>query len=144
MSESEDEQGFEELEKGLQETCSLIESMLNEVEALEKRLLTIQRPLQNLHIEQLGELEFLSKSPFRQAEFKFSKPEVAALAELDPKKRHPFQKISECLRNAILAQNCVDEHGLITLPKAMQKMFETKDSHITFPGLLGYLRSVLV
>ena len=144
MSDTEDEEGFEELEQTLEDTCNLIESMLKEVTVLEQRLFNLQRPIQYLHIEQLGELEFLASSPFRQTEFKFSKPEVAVLAGLDTKKRHSFHKISECLRDAIIAQKCVDEQGIIILNKPLQKMFETKDTSMTFPALLGHLRSVLV
>jgi hypothetical protein len=144
MSDTEDEEGFEEVEQTLEDTCILIETMLNEVTVLEQKLFNLQRPIQNLHIEQLGDLEFLASSPFRQTEFRFAKPEVAALAGLDIKKRHTFHKISECLRDAIIAQKCVDEQGIITLSKPLQKMFETKDTSMTFPALLGHLRSVLV
>lgn len=144
MSDTEDEEGFEELEQTLEDTCNLIESMLKEVTVLEQRLFNLQRPIQYLHIEQLGELEFLASSPFRQTEFKFATPEVAALAGLDIKKRHTFHTIAESLRNAIIAQNCVDERGIISLSKPLQKMFETKDTSMTFPALLGHLRFVLV
>jgi len=147
MSESgseEDEHDFTELESTLEETANLIETMMKEVATLETRLHTIKRPIQDLHVEQLGELDFLSSSPFRQQEFKFAKPEVAVAAGLDPKKRHTFQKIAECLRQTLLAQKLVDEHGLIHLSKSLQKLFETKEDILSFPGLLGNLRAVLV
>lgn len=144
MSDSEDDNEFLELEETLEETTVLIESMLKEVVALEARLATIKRPLQTLHVDQLGDLDFLKGSSFRQTEFKFAKTDVAVLAGLDPKKRHTFQKISECLRKAIIGQKLVNEDGMITLTKPIQKMFETKETIITFPGLLGCLRQVLV
>jgi len=144
MSDSEDEDEFLELEETLEATTTLIESMLKEVVSLEARLATIKRPLQALHIDQLGDLDFLKGSQFRQSEFKFAKSDVAVLAGLDPLKRHTFKKISECLRKAIIGQNLVNEDGLITLTKPIQKMFETKETMLTFPGLLGCLRKVLV
>jgi len=144
MSDSEDEDEFLELEETLSETANLIESMLKEVVSLESRLATIKRPLQALHVDQLGDLEFLKGSPFRKTELKFSKPDVAVLAGLDPSKRHTFQKISECLRKAIITQKLVSDDGLIILTKPIQKIIETKETVLTFPGLLGCLRQVLI
>jgi hypothetical protein len=144
MPDTEDEGEFLELEETLEATTALIESMLKEVISLETRLATMKRPLQAMHVDQLGDLDFLKGSSFRQTEFKFAKHDVAVLAGLDPKKRHTFQKISECLRKAIIGQKLVNEEGTITLTKPIQKMFETKETTITFPGLLGCLRQVLV
>jgi hypothetical protein len=144
MSDDEEEVEYDELEQIMADTCDLIDSLLKDISEVESKLNTLQRPLQHLHVDQLGDLEFLEKSSFRSTPFLFAKPGPAKLAGLDVSKRHSYKTIVGCLRNAILQQCTVDENGLITLTPAIQKMLETKEKKITFPGLLGYLRNVLL
>lgn len=144
MSDSDDTDSSNEIESAFSGTCEMIEQMLKEVSTLESRLKTMHRPLQNLHLDQLGDLEFLKGSSFRQTEFKFSSAAAATLVGLDASKRHAFQDIVKQLRHTIILKNLVREDGVIVLTKPMQKMFETKEKELTFPGLLGCLRAVLV
>jgi hypothetical protein len=144
MSDDEEEVDYDELEQLLGTTCDLIDNLLKDISAIESKLNTLQRPLQHLHVDQLGDLEFLEKSSFRFTPFLFAKPEIAKFAGLDVSKRHSFATIVGCLRNAVLQQCTVDEDGLITLTPAIQKILEIKEKKTTFPGLLSCLRNVLV
>ncbi len=133
-----------ELEHTFLITNAAIEDMLGTLNQLESRLEAFHRPLQDLTIDQFGNLDYLMASPFRSNTFRFSKPEIAKLAGLDPKQRHTYSSICEKLRNALLATNSVDSSGHIQMNKQLQTLFETNATTVTFLALLGSLRTILV
>lgn len=144
--ESDSDESFDttEIEHNFLITNTHLEDMLNSLSALEAKLETFHRPLQDLHIEQLGNLDFLESAPFRHATFLFAKPQVAALAGLDPAHRYSFAIICERLRAALFTSNSVASDGSIQLNTTLRDLFEVKGKHITYIGLLANLRKILI
>ena len=144
MSDSEDSYETDDIEQTLCVTTSLIEGMLSDLTNLEERLETLHRPLRELHIEQLGNLDFLASSPFRHATFQFKDGQTAAAAGLCGNERYPYHVICKTLRTALMNTGQVDKDGTLKLNTATKQLFGVKEDTISYPVLLGHLRNVLI
>jgi len=144
MSDSEDSFDTDEIEHMLCVTTTLMESMLNDLTNLEARLEALHRPLRDLHVEQLGNLDFLASSPFRHAAFQFKDAQTAAAAGLCGAKRYPYHIICKTLRTALITSGQVDKDGTLRLNAATKQLFGVEDDTISYPVLLGHLRNVLI
>jgi hypothetical protein len=142
MSDSEESYDTNDIEHQFLVTINLIETMLEELEVLESQLEKLHRPILHLHLEQIGNLDFLASSPFRHAKFAFKKPQVAILASLDPNCRHSYETICTKLREALIKIN--GSLIEISLNKDLQSLFETKESSVSFVRILGLLRNILL
>jgi transposase len=143
-SDSDESLDTTEIEHIILITNEQIEEMLQTLTALEERLEQFHRPLQDLHIEQMGNLDFLAAASLRNETFLFAKPQIAELAGLDPKQRHSFGFICERLRAALFSSSAVSPEGSIKLNKSLRELFEVKGKEITYIGLLAHLRKILV
>jgi len=146
MSDSEESDSFDtdEIEHTLSVTTTLMESMLRDLTNLEARLEALHRPLRDLHVEQLGNIDFLASSPFRNATFQFKNAAVAAAAGLKDDKRYPYHVICKTLRAALIQSGQVTKDGTLTLNTATKQLFGVKEDNISYPVLLGHLRNVLI
>ena len=80
-SESEsDETDFSELEATLSGLRAMLGDMMNGIEVMETKLQTMERPIQNMYTDQLGDVPFLETSPFRNASFRVKEPGFPGLA----------------------------------------------------------------
>lgn len=143
-SDSEESIDTTELEHNFLVTTAAIEEMLASLDQLELRMDQIHRPLQDLYVDQLGNLDYLATSPFRTHTFQFANPAVATLAGLDPEKRHTYGHICEKLRDALFATGSINPEGRIQLPPHLKKLFHIKQKEVSFFTLLGALRAILI
>jgi hypothetical protein len=102
-------------------------------------MISIQRPIEDLHIDQLGDIPFLQSSPFRQTILKF-KHDIGI--GLDISVRHTFSDICTKLRSYLFTHNCVQDDGTIQLPPSLQSVFGLK-TPITYIELLRHLHTIV-
>lgn len=132
---------FGSLQKHLGKMANIIESICGETAELEARLETLQRPIENLAIEQFGDAPFHASSPFRKNTFVVKPP---GFPGIDLTKRYSFESILATLRAYIDKIDAVDADGNITLNKQLQKLFGTQKTSVSYIELIGCLRNVLV
>jgi hypothetical protein len=112
------------------------------IETLETQLISIQRPIEALHVEQLGDTPFLISSPFRHTMLKF-KSDVG-IPGIDVHKRHSFADIMSAVRAYVFANDAVRDDGSIHLSKAMRKALGgIKESSLTYVELMQHMREIV-
>ena len=148
MSDSEDDysgcesdSSFSDIESQLQQMTTLVGTLNGEIEMLETRMMAMQRPIESLHIDQLGDIPFIVTSPFRYHTFAIQAPGIPGV---DINKRHAFHEICTVMRAHIFHVNAVQADGTIVMDASLQKLFHTKDTQVTYPHLMRLLRKVLV
>ena len=134
-----DVDSFASVEMNIESLKFRICELYGETEELESHLLTMEKPLTNLKIDQLGQLPFLEASPFRHATFQVKKH----LPGVDSNKRYPFHVICEKVRDYLIEKKAYDNDGQIILNKQLANLFEVEEGKIGYISLLGKLRSVL-
>lgn len=121
--------------------ASTFQSLLTQVEALvtvletaEAGLLTLQRPMEQLALHQLGHIPFLQTSPFRSESF--------LLKRRPGGPRVPFQTLCAELRAHCLTLPTEDDK-LVVSP-FLREMLHVETRTTTFPALLGALTQGIV
>jgi hypothetical protein len=126
----------------LSQLRAIVASINTTIETLETQLISIQRPIEALHIDQLGDVPFLTSSPFRHTMLKF-KSDVD-IPGIDTHKRHSFADIMAAVRTYLFTKNAVHEDGTIHLSKEMRKALGgIKDSSLTFIELMQHMREIV-
>lgn len=133
--------GCGELETTLEGLRALLGNMLEGIEVMETKLQSIQRPIQNIYTDQLGDVPFLETSPFRNASFHIKAP---GFPGVDLTKRYKFKDITALLRAYLEKKKAIDASGLITLPRQLKTLFGIKTNTATFMELISKLRTILV
>ena len=136
-----DVDSFASVEMNVAALNHAISELYGEAEELEEQLLTMERPLENTQLSQLGQLPFLESSPFRHAAFKVKPPGIPGV---DCDKRYPFHTICTFLRNYLIEANMVLPNGDVCLNTHLQQLFGIKESVIGYVYLIGRLRQVIV
>ena len=151
MSDSEDDysgcesdSSFSDIESQLQQMTTLVGTLNGEIEMLEARMMAMQRPIESLHIDQLGDIPFIVTSPFRYHTFAIQAPGIPGIPGVDINKRHAFHEICTVMRAHIFHVNAVQADGTIVMDASLQKLFHTKEKRVTYPHLMRLLRKVLV
>lgn len=132
---------FSSVQQMLETMTDAIDGCNDEIQELERQLEALQRPVEALEINQLGDIPFLSSSPFRNQAFLVKPPGIPGI---DLTKRYPFHVICAMLRNHLFQTGAVDKDGTITLTEQLQKLLGIQESHTTFLLILKHLRNVLV
>jgi hypothetical protein len=127
------------LEDDLKAMRSMIGEMYKEAEKLELHLYTLQRPMLDLEMNQLGTVPFLESSPFRHQTFQMKPPGIPGI----PNKRYPFHVICKYLREYLAKHDAIQADGTITLTDDLKSLFGIQESSTTYMALLGHLRNVL-
>jgi hypothetical protein len=124
------------------ETMSdVIDACNKEIADLERQLEALQRPIELLEVNQLGDVPFLSSSPFRNEAFLVKPPGIPGI---DLTKRYPFKDICAMVRNHLFQTGAVDKDGTVTLTKQLQTLLELQEPRTTFLNVLKHLRNIVV
>ncbi len=118
-----------------------LEELYGEAEELEEHLHDLHVPITDLHLQQLGDVPFLERSPFRTATFAVKPP---GFPGADLSVRYMFHVICGILRDHLFKSGAVAADGTITLNKHLQTLFEVQEPTIQWIPLIGKLRAVLV
>ena len=140
-SMSDDAESFSGVESDLDRMHEVMMALHNSIATLESQMEGMHRPLESLHLDQLGDLPFLSTSPFRHETFLIRPPGIPGL---NVDKRVPFHVICETLRNHFFETGAVQPDGSITLSADMQKLFGIQERTATFFDIMLRLRRVLI
>lgn len=132
---------FSSIQGHLETMGDVIDTCNQEIVELERQLELLQRPVEALELNQLGDVPFLSSSPFRKEAFLVKPP---GLPGIDLTKRYPFQDICTMLRNHLFETGAVGKDGTITLTKQLQTLLDIQEPTTTFLIVLKHLRNVLV
>ena len=139
--ESGSDDSFGSLQNDLERMSAVVKAMCEETETLENRLHTLQRPMEGMAIEQFGDALFMAASPFRKQCFSQKSPGIPGVALNE---RYSFGTICGIIRTHLMTIGAVQPDGQIILPKTIQTLFGTEETHITYIQLIGLLRNVLV
>ena len=105
-----------------------VEEVLQMLEKTETALYALQRPIEALVLDQLGEVPFLLSSPFRHQAFSLKR----TLSE-----RIPFHALCANLRTHCLPLSSQD--GTIRTSPFLREQLNVRTETVTFPQLLGAL-----
>jgi hypothetical protein len=136
-----DDEGIMEIEEQLTILSNSIESLLESVESFEKELATIERPIGDIALAQLGDVPYLVTSPFRTATFAFCPP---GLPGIELSRRYAFREICELLRTYLFKMNMIDADETVRLNTILKHVFQIEDDSIPYIKLIGKLRNVLI
>lgn len=126
----------------LSQLRSVVASINKTIETLETQLISIQRPIEALHVDQLGDVPFLHSSPFRHTMLKF-KADVG-IPGIDVHKRHSFADIMSAVRSYLFTSGAVQEDGTLQLSKEMRKTLGgIKQSSLSYIELMQHLRTIV-
>lgn len=142
-SSGEEDTSFADL---YEETCNSVEALLKAIGEVEDKLRTLQRPLGDLYLSQLGDMQFSETSPFRFQKFKFSNPAVAQALKFEADTRYTFADICASIRTTLAAYaTSIDTStGAFDLPNHLKGLLGIQEREITFPLICLKLRRVLV
>ena len=140
MSSDDSDMTLNSVQFNMEEITDVINAFNVEICELEKQLETIQRPMEALALNQLGDIQFHESSPFRHHTFKVQ----IGIPGIDISKRYPFHEICTIVRNYLFETGSVNSDGTIKLTKQLQKLFGIKESVTTYLNVLKHLRKVLV
>ena len=139
-SSGSDVDSFSSLQGDLERMSEMVKLMTTNIHELESAMVQMHRPIEGLHLNQLGEVPFLASSPFRHQRFAVKPP---GFPGIDLETRYPFHVICAHLRTYLISSNAVSDDGTIKLTKPLQKLFGVKDETTTFLDLIINLRKVL-
>lgn len=141
-SEAESITSIESFSGDLSQLRAIVSSINATIETLETQLISIQRPIEALHIDQLGDVPFLQSSPFRHTMLKF-KADVS-IPGIDVHKRHSFAEIMTAVRSYLFTGGAIQEDGTIHLSKEMRKTLGgIKESSLTYIELMQHMREIV-
>ena len=135
------EESIESFSGDLSQMRRIVASINSTIEALETQLISIQRPIESLHMEQLGDVPFLESSPFRHTMLKF-KSDVR-IPGLDTSKRYSFADIMKNVRTYLFESGAVQDDGSIKLTKDMRKMLGIKDETVSYVDIINHMRQIV-
>ncbi len=133
-------ESFSEVQGQLTNLTGLMELLMNQTNAMEAHMKTMERPLHGLALDQLGDIPHLAASPFRKQLFKYKR----ALPGIDTSHRYSFATICGHFRDYIFANKLVDTEGLITADATLATVFEIQvGAQMNYIGMMRYLRAAL-
>jgi hypothetical protein len=120
----------------------IMASINSEIETLETQLISIQRPIEALHMEQLGDIPFLESSPFRHTMLKF-KSDVH-IPGLDASRRHAFADIMKHVRAHLFDSGAVQTDGSIKLNKDLRKILVgIRGTNVSYIDIMNHMRQIV-
>lgn len=140
-SECMSEESIESFSGDLTQLRKIVASINATIETLETQLISIQRPIEALHMEQLGDIPFLESSPFRHTMLKF-KSDIK-IPGLDASKRHSFAEIMKHVRAHLFESGAVQPDGSIQLTKDMRKMLGIKEKTVSYIDIMNHMRQIV-
>jgi hypothetical protein len=138
------EESIESFRGDLTQLRRIVSSINSTIETLETQLISIQRPIEALHMEQLGDVPFLETSPFRHTMFKF-KTDVG-IPGFDSGKRYMFADIMKHVRTYLFETGAVQSDGSIKLTSETRKLFGIKEKNeriVSYIDIMHYMRQIL-
>ncbi len=135
------EESIESFSGDLTQLRKIVASINATIETLETQLISIQRPIEALHMEQLGDIPFLESSPFRHTMLKF-KSDIT-IPGLDSSKRHSFAEIMKHVRTHLFESGAVQPDGSIQLSKDMRKLLGIKEKNVSYIDIMNHMRQIV-
>jgi hypothetical protein len=130
-------ESFSEIQGQLSALTGLMEVLMTQTNEMESQMKTMQRPLEGLALDQLGDIPHLAASPFRKQMFAYKR----ALPGIDVSQRYSFETICAHFRAYMFGQNLVDADGQITADAHLANVFEIQvGTKLNFMEMLGRLR----
>ena len=130
-------ESFSEIQGQLTTLTGLMEMLMDQTTAMESQMKTMQRPLEGIALDQLGDIPHLAASPFRKQMFAYKR----ALPGIDITRRYSFQDICSHLRSHIFSKELADTQGIITVDDTLAALLEIQVGHkMNFIEMLHYLR----
>lgn len=135
------QESIESFSGDLTQLRKIVASINSTIETLETQLISIQRPIEELHMEQLGDIPFLESSPFRHTMLKFK--HHVEIPGLDTTKRHSFADIMKHVRTYLFESGAVQEDGSICLSKPTRKMLGIKEERVSYIDIMNHMRQIV-
>ncbi len=133
-------ESFSDVQGQLTNLTGLMELLMNQTNAMEAHMKTMQRPLEGIALDQLGDIPHLAASPFRKQLFAYKR----ALPGIDTSQRYSFSTICGHFRDYVFANKLVDADGQITADDILASVFEIQvGTQMNFIGMMRYLRTAL-
>jgi len=130
-------ESFSEIQGQLSALSGLMETLMNQTTAMESQMKSMQRPLEGLALDQLGDIPHLAASPFRKQMFVYK----CAPPGVDVKQRYSFETICGHFRTYIFGHNLVDANGVITADKTLATLLEIQvGAKLNFMEMCGRMR----
>ena len=143
IDSSSESDSYSSIQADLERFSDFLTQFTKDVDTLGENLGKIQKPIENIEIEQLTQVSFLEQSPFRAQSFLLQTPAIPGIVA---KRRYPFHEICSFLRNYVLQKQLVQEDGSILVNEELRNIFalEATQVTLTYFDLLLRLKTILV
>lgn len=134
---------YSSIQADLERFSDFLTQFTKDVDTLGENLGKIQKPIENIEMEQLAQVSFLEQSPFRTQSFLL---QTSAIPGIVAKRRYPFHEICSFLRGYVLQKQLIQDDGSIALNDELRNIFVLEATHtkITYLDLLLRLKKILV
>lgn len=124
----------------LKTLSGLMEILMDQTNDFESQMKNMQRPMEGIVLNQLGDIPQLAASPFRKQLFAFKH----VLPGIDASRRYSFTDICTHFRTYVFEQNLVDTEGMITVNSTLASMFEIANgTQLNYIAMMRHLRAAL-
>lgn len=137
---------FSSIQADFERLTETLSHFQENLEAVGENLTKIQKPIENLEIEQLHNPAFLEQSPFRMQKFLLKSCNFSAICKVDMHRRYSFSEICTGLRNYLFDAKLVNQDGSIRVNEPLQTLLKLPSSsvNISYLDLLARLTVILV
>ena len=134
---------YSSIQADLERFSDFLTQFTKDVDTLGENLGKIQKPIENIEIEQLAQVSFLEQSPFRAQSFLL---QTSAIPGIVAKRRYPFHEICRFLRGYAIQKQLIQEDGSITVNEELRNIFalDVTQTKLTYLDLLLRLKKILV
>ena len=150
MSSSESDyesDSFSSIQADFERLSEILQNFASDIDVLGSNLVKMQKPIENIELNQLMDVSFLENSAFRKQTFLVRDSGLSGLSGFEPNKRYPFNEICSVLRNYLFKNNLVRVDGTIVLNEYLKNLFKlenTNEGNINYLDIIVRLKNVLV
>ena len=140
-SSSSSSESFSSIQADFERLSEMLHNFASGVDTIETNLIKMQKPIENLELNQLMDVNYLENSSFRNQTFLLKESGFSGFAK---DKRYRFKDICAVLRNYLFTNNLVQADGSVILNDHLKKIFDLNEESVEYLDLIARLKHVLV
>jgi len=139
--DSSSSESFSSIQADFERLSEMLHNFASGVDTIETNLIKMQKPIENLELNQLMDVKYLENSSFRNQTFLLKESGFSGFAK---DKRYRFKDICAVLRNYLFTNNLIQADGSVMLNDHLKKIFDLNDMRVEYLDLIARLKHVLV
>ena len=139
--DTESSESFSSIQADFERLSEMLHNFASGVDTIESNLIKMQKPIENLELNQLMDVKYLENSSFRNQTFLLKDSGFTGFAK---NKRYRFQDICAVLRNYLFMNNLIQVDGSVKLNDHLKKIFDLNEENVEYLDLIARLKNVVV